>query len=65
MAKEFKRKFMHPTRRKLSDMVRTGGEFDKNTQKLRDELVKKYNINMGASKEEDNEYEGFDYTVVL
>ena len=32
MAKEFKRKFMHPTRRKLSDMVRTGGEFDKNTQ---------------------------------
>ena len=29
--KEFKRKFMHPTRRKLHDMVRTGGEYDKNT----------------------------------
>ena len=24
MAKEFKRKFMHPTRRKLADMVKTG-----------------------------------------
>ena len=32
MAKEFKRKYMHPTRRKLSDMVRTGGEYDKNSQ---------------------------------
>ena len=32
MAKEFKRKFMHPTRRKLADMVKTGGEYDKNTQ---------------------------------
>lgn len=31
MAKEFKRKFMHPTRRKLADMVKTG-EYDKNTQ---------------------------------
>ena len=29
MAKEFKRKFMHPTRRKLADMVRTG-EYEKN-----------------------------------
>lgn len=29
--KEFKRKFMHPTRRKLSDMVRTGGDYDKET----------------------------------
>tara|TARA_R100000008_G_scaffold86576_2_gene80255 strand:+ start:2253 stop:2921 length:669 start_codon:yes stop_codon:yes gene_type:complete len=29
--KEFKRKFMHPTRRKLHDMVRTGGEYEKNT----------------------------------
>jgi hypothetical protein len=32
MAKEFQRKFMHPTRRKLVDMVMTGGEYDKNTQ---------------------------------
>ena len=29
--KEFKRKFMHPTRRKLVDMVLNGGEYDKNT----------------------------------
>ena len=31
MGKEFKKKFMHPTRRKLVDMVNTG-EYDKNTQ---------------------------------
>lgn len=30
MAKEFKKNFMHPTRRKLMDMVQTG-EYDKNT----------------------------------
>jgi len=29
MAKEFKRKFMHPTRRKLADMVKTG-KYEKN-----------------------------------
>ena len=29
--KKFNRKFMHPTRRKLADMVRTG-EYEKNTQ---------------------------------
>ena len=29
MAKEFKRKFMHPTRRKLADMVKTG-QYEKN-----------------------------------
>ena len=41
-------------------------EFDKNTQILRNEIVKKYNINLGASKqEEENEYEDFDYSVVL
>jgi hypothetical protein len=32
MAKEFNKKFMHPTRRKLVDMVLTGGDYDKNTQ---------------------------------
>jgi len=32
MAKEFNKKFMHPTRRKLVDMVLTGGEYEKNTQ---------------------------------
>ena len=32
MSKEFKKKFMHPTRRKLVDMVMTGGDYDKNTQ---------------------------------
>lgn len=30
MGKEFKKKYMHPTRRKLVDMVKTG-EYDKNT----------------------------------
>ena len=29
--KEFKRKFMHPTSRKVADMVQTG-EYEKNTQ---------------------------------
>ena len=29
MAKEFNKKFMHPTRRKLVDMVMTGGEYQK------------------------------------
>jgi hypothetical protein len=29
--KEFNKKYMHPTRRKLVDMVLTGGEYDKNT----------------------------------
>jgi hypothetical protein len=29
MAKEFNKKFMHPTRRKLVDMVLTGGEYEK------------------------------------
>lgn len=31
MAKEFNKKYMHPTRRKLVDMVLTGGEYEKNT----------------------------------
>lgn len=31
MAKEFNKKFMHPTRRKLVNMVLTGGEYEKNT----------------------------------
>lgn len=30
--KSFQRKFMHPTRRKLVDMVLTGGEYEKETQ---------------------------------
>ena len=32
MAKEFQKKFMHPTRRKLVNMVLTGGDYEKNTQ---------------------------------
>lgn len=32
MAKEFQKKYMHPTRRKLVDMVLTGGDYEKNTQ---------------------------------
>jgi transcription elongation factor Elf1 len=31
MAKEFNKKFMHPTRRKLVDMVMSGGEYQKDT----------------------------------
>jgi hypothetical protein len=31
MAKEFNKKFMHPTRRKLVDMVLTGGDYQKET----------------------------------
>jgi hypothetical protein len=31
MAKEFNKKFMHPTRRKLVNMVLTGGDYEKNT----------------------------------
>jgi hypothetical protein len=31
MSKEFQRKYMHPTRRKLVDMIQTG-EYDSNTQ---------------------------------
>ena len=32
MAKEFNKKFMHPTRRKLVDMVMTGEDYENNTQ---------------------------------
>ncbi len=32
MSKEFQKKYMHPTRRKLVNMVLTGGEYEKNTQ---------------------------------
>jgi hypothetical protein len=32
MTREFNKKFMHPTRKKLVDMVLTGGEYEKNTQ---------------------------------
>lgn len=32
MAREFKKKFMHPTRRKLVNMVLSGGEYEKSTQ---------------------------------
>ena len=32
MAKEFQKKYMHPTRRKLVNMVLTGGDYEKNTQ---------------------------------
>ena len=32
MSKEFQKKYMHPTRRKLANMVLTGGEYEKNTQ---------------------------------
>ncbi len=32
MSKEFQKKYMHPTRRKLVDMVLTGGDYEKDTQ---------------------------------
>lgn len=31
MAREFQKKYMHPTRRKLANMVLTGGEYEKNS----------------------------------
>ncbi len=32
MSKEFQKKYMHPTRRKLVNMVLHGGDYEKNTQ---------------------------------
>jgi hypothetical protein len=61
MAKEFQKKFMHPTRRKLVDMVLTGGEYEKNTQisffgadneKIKREVGDKWTDNNGKSYEQ-------------
>ena len=43
MGKEFKKKYMHPTRRKLLDMVHTG-EYDKNTTIGYDKVEESRNI---------------------
>jgi hypothetical protein len=43
MGKEFKKKYMHPTRRKLVDMVQTG-EYDKNTTIGYDKIEKTRNV---------------------
>jgi hypothetical protein len=61
MAKEFNKKFMHPTRRKLVDMVLTGGEYEKNTQisfsgadkeKIKREVGEKWTDDNGRSWEQ-------------
>jgi hypothetical protein len=61
MAKEFNKKFMHPTRRKLVDMVLTGGEYQKETQisfsgadkkKIKREVGDKWTDNNGKSYEQ-------------
>jgi hypothetical protein len=43
MGKEFQRKYMHPTRRKLADMIKTG-EYDKNTQIGYDKVQETRNV---------------------
>ena len=43
MSKEFKKKYMHPTRRKLLDMVHTG-EYDKNTTIGYDKIQETRNV---------------------
>ena len=61
MAKEFNKKFMHPTRRKLVDMVLTGGEYEKKTQisfygadkeKIKREVGEKWTDDNGRSWEQ-------------
>ena len=61
MAKEFNKKFMHPTRRKLVDMVLTGGDYEKNTQisfsgadekKVKREIGEKWTDTNGRSWEQ-------------
>ena len=61
MAKEFNKKFMHPTRRKLVDMVLTGGEYQKETQisfsgadkkKIKREVGDKWTDDNGRSYEQ-------------
>ena len=55
MGKEFKKKYMHPTRRKLVDMVQTG-EYDKNTTSGYDKLEKTRNLG-DVWEDEHNRYE--------
>ena len=61
MAKEFNKKFMHPTRRKLLDRVLTGGEYQKETQisfsgadkkKIKREVGDKWTDDNGKSYEQ-------------
>ena len=61
MAKEFNKKFMHPTRRKLVDMVLTGGEYQKEAfvsfsgadkQKVKREVGEKWTDEAGKSWEQ-------------
>jgi hypothetical protein len=61
MAKEFQKKFMHPTRRKLVDMVLTGGEYQKEAfvsfsgadkQKVKREVGEKWTDEAGKSWEQ-------------
>ena len=62
MGKEFKKKYMHPTRRKLVDMVQTG-EYDKNTTIGYDKLEKTRNLG-DVWEDEHHKYEKKDGYVV-
>ena len=55
MGKEFKKKYMHPTRRKLVDMVQTG-EYDKNTTIGYDKIKETRNVG-DVWEDEHNRYE--------
>ena len=55
MGKEFKKKYMHPTRRKLVDMVQTG-EYDKNTTIGYDKIKETRNVG-DVCEDEHNRYE--------
>jgi hypothetical protein len=61
MAKEFNKKFMHPTRRKLVDMVMHGAEYEKESfisfsgadkEKVKREVGEKWTDNKGKSWEQ-------------
>lgn len=55
MGKEFKKKYMHPTRRKLVDMVQSG-EYDKNTTIGYDKIEKTRKVG-DVWEDEHNKYE--------
>jgi len=55
MGKEFKKKYMHPTRRKLVDMVQTG-VYDKNTTIGYDKVEKNRKVG-DVWEDEHNKYE--------
>jgi hypothetical protein len=52
--KEFNKKYMHPTRRKLVDMVLSGGEYDKNTQISLSDIKEKVKRTIGDIWEDEH-----------